>query len=61
MKGKCSLCGDIIESTDVHHMVWCECGHSFIDGGDEYLRGTITTIPLEETDWLETPEKVERP
>lgn len=45
-KGGCSLCGDIMESTHRHDFVQCKCGQSFLDGGDDYIRGTMTTIPL---------------
>jgi hypothetical protein len=33
-------CDDIIQSTDRHDMVWCKCGKSAIDGGNEYTRVT---------------------
>lgn len=34
---KCNLCGDIIESTDVHDYRICKCGQVAVDGGTEYL------------------------
>lgn len=33
-----SCCGSIIQSMNVHDMVWCKCGKSAIDGGDAYTR-----------------------
>ena len=35
---KCLLCGDEIESVDVHDYVACSCGNIAVDGGHEYLR-----------------------
>lgn len=35
-----------MESTHRHHFVQCKCGKSFLDGGDDYIRATMTTIPL---------------
>ena len=34
----CRLCGDIIESLRVNHLVKCRCGCIATDGGKEYLR-----------------------
>lgn len=34
---QCRICGDIIESTDVHDIKFCKCGAVFVDGGLEYL------------------------
>lgn len=47
---RCRLCGDVIESRDVHHMVTCRCGKSMTDGGLEYVRRTTdeTTEDLSE-------------
>jgi hypothetical protein len=47
-KAICSLCGDIMESKHRHDFVRCKCGESFLDGGDDYSRGTMTTVPLDE-------------
>ena len=35
---QCKLCGEIIESTDRHEYVECECGACVVDGGHDYLR-----------------------
>ena len=35
---QCKLCGDIIESTDRHDYVECQCGACAVDGGHDYLR-----------------------
>lgn len=35
---KCLKCGDVIESTYRHEMVWCSCGSCAVDGGLDYLR-----------------------
>jgi hypothetical protein len=32
------MCGDVIESKHRHDFVKCTCGHSFLDGGDDYTR-----------------------
>lgn len=37
-KGQCLECGDIIQSKHRHDFVRCECGESFVDGGDDYFR-----------------------
>lgn len=47
-KAMCALCGDVIESKHRHDFQKCECGESFIDGGDEYQRGGGYLIPLQE-------------
>ena len=35
---QCKLCGEIIESRDVHEYVECKCGACYVDGGHCYLR-----------------------
>ena len=35
---QCKLCGEIIESRDVHEYVQCKCGACSVDGGLCYLR-----------------------
>ena len=55
---QCKLCGDIIESTDRHQYVTCQCGACAVDGGHEYLRRSFKdkdcytdlsiTVPLNE-------------
>ena len=35
---QCKLCDDIIESTDRHNYVECQCGACAVDGGHDYLR-----------------------
>jgi len=47
-KGQCVLCGDIMESKHRHDFVRCKCGKSFLDGGDDYPRGTMTTVMIDE-------------
>ena len=37
-RGRCKLCGDIIESTDRHEFVTCRCGACSVDGVHDYLR-----------------------
>ena len=39
-------CLDIIESKHRHDFVRCGCGKSFIDGGDDYLRGGGFLVPV---------------
>lgn len=36
MKIKCLICGDIIESKNVHDLVSCKCESCYIDGGNNY-------------------------
>ena len=36
MKLKCLICGDIIESKNVHDLVSCKCESCYIDGGSNY-------------------------
>lgn len=35
---KCLKCGDVVESTSRHELVWCSCRAMAVDGGHEYLR-----------------------
>ena len=42
-RGRCKLCGDIIESTDRHGFVTCQCGACSVDGGHDYLRRCLTS------------------
>ena len=37
-----------MESKHVHDFVRCKCGESFLDGGDDYQRGTMTTVMIDE-------------
>jgi hypothetical protein len=53
-KAVCSLCDGIMESTHRHDFVRCPCGKSFLDGGDDYHRGTMTTIMLNGDEESET-------
>jgi hypothetical protein len=59
-KGICILCGDIMESKHRHDFVTCKCGESFLDGGDDYMRGTMTTYPIaKEYEWMTSEEFLE--
>ena len=42
-RGRCKLCGDIIESTDRHEFVTCRCGACSVDGGHDYLRRCLAS------------------
>lgn len=42
-RGRCKLCGDIIESTDRHEFVTCRCGACSVDGVHDYLRRCLTS------------------
>lgn len=33
-----TCCGDFIRSMYRHHMQWCKCRKTFVDGGGAYLR-----------------------
>ena len=37
-KAVCAKCQGMMESKYRHDFVWCPCGKSFLDGGDEYFR-----------------------
>lgn len=45
-KGQCLECLDVVESTHRHDFQRCKCGKSFIDGGDDYLRGGGLLVPV---------------
>ena len=47
-KAKCLLCGDVIESTKVHHFTWCSCGNLAVDGGKSYIKRGFKTEDWEE-------------
>lgn len=49
-KAVCALCEGPMESTHRHDFVYCPCGESWLDGGDDYSRGTMTTIFLKGDD-----------
>ncbi len=56
-KAICLRCETFMESKHRHDMVRCECGKSFLDGGNDYFRagGHTVGIPAEE-EWM-TPEE----
>jgi hypothetical protein len=54
-RGKCLLCGDIIESKHVHDYVTCKCGKFSVDGGRDYLRRSFGKME----EWEELSEVVE--
>jgi hypothetical protein len=37
-----------MESKHRHDFVKCKCGESWLDGGDDYWRGTMTTVMIDE-------------
>lgn len=43
---QCLKCEDIIESKHRHDFVKCQCGQSFLDGGDDYIRGGGYIVPI---------------
>lgn len=46
---RCLVCGEVITSRTAHDFVVCGCGHSFVDGGSDYLRaGTLNEGPIPE-------------
>lgn len=48
-KYRCTLCNDIIQSMHRHHMAYCKCGMSFVDGGSVYVRASMTVEKVKET------------
>lgn len=46
-KAQCLDCLDVIESTHRHDFVKCECGNSFIDGGNDYIRAGGRIVVLD--------------
>jgi hypothetical protein len=65
-KAICTQCWGIMESTHTHDFVRCQCGKSFIDGGNDYFRAggfthgipddTITMTADEFFDYLDKME-----
>lgn len=47
-KYRCTLCNGIIQSTGIHHMSYCKCGKSFVDGGSFYVRASMTVERVKE-------------
>jgi hypothetical protein len=37
-RARCNYCGWVIESQHRYHLNFCDCGKTFVDGGQEYLR-----------------------
>jgi hypothetical protein len=55
-KAMCASCGDIIESKHRHDFIKCKCGQSFLDGGDDYIRGGGYLIFVADDGTVELPE-----
>jgi hypothetical protein len=45
--GMCQICNDIVQSQHRHDFVTCKCGESFLDGGDDYFRASITMMRID--------------
>lgn len=65
-KAICILCWDIMESTHRHDFARCQCGQSFLDGGEDYFRaGGFThgipdgTIAMTEDEFWEYLDNLE--
>ncbi len=41
-QAKCRKCGDVIYSSHVHDYVECSCGSILVDGGNAYLRRSVS-------------------
>lgn len=63
---RCNICGDEIESTNVHEFVRCSCGACAVDGGHDYLRwsfreeGCFTDISVVEEDDFDFDEELKK-
>ncbi len=55
---RCKKCGEVIESKNVHDMVFCKCGCCSVDGGTLYLRRSFTTSAEEDFEELSEYEEV---
>lgn len=51
-KARCTNCNTVAESTNRHHLCFCECGKIFVDGGRAYLRrGGELRFMVDETEY----------
>lgn len=55
-KAICASCGDVLESKHRHDFQKCKCGQSFLDGGDDYIRGGGYLLPVDDDGMPELPE-----
>lgn len=42
----CEDCNDVIYSLHRHDMRYCSCGSVFVDGGTDYMRTSLTGLPV---------------
>jgi hypothetical protein len=47
-KAVCYECLGVMESRHRHDFVRCECGKSFLDGGDDYFRAGGYTVGVDD-------------
>ena len=43
---KCTHCNDVIRSLNRHHMCFCMCKRSAVDGGNDYVKLCGTPFPV---------------
>ena len=48
-QAKCANCGDVIYSMNRHHYVECSCGAVMVDGGNDYLRRSVSPHFIEQS------------
>lgn len=62
-RARCGACKQEIESLHMHDWVYCQCGKTFVDGGQEYLRrGYDSGYGYDElSEWLAEFEEIPLP
>ena len=48
-QAKCRKCGDVIYSSNRHDCVECSCGAIMVDGGNHYLRRTVSPYFIDQS------------
>lgn len=48
-QAQCGKCGDVVYSMNTHHYVECSCGAVMVDGGNSYLRRSVSPHLIEQS------------